>query len=150
MQGLPQQDAVRVDVALVVVLLVTDDLRCHVAVGARLGGVVLAPEARRDAKVGHLGVARLVEQDVCRAHVAVHHAIGVRKCERHEQLMDVVPNVYVCEGGIQQFEVCVGHVFKHQRRSFAARVAHSVEQLDHIRTATQILQDLDLEIIHFL
>ena len=50
---------------LVVVLLVTDDLGCHVAVGAGLGRVLRA-EARRDAKVGQLDVQVLVEQHVGR------------------------------------------------------------------------------------
>ena len=65
MEHLPQQHAVRVDVALVVVLLVADDLRCHVAVGPRLGGVVRS-EAGGDAEVGELDVHVLVEQHVGR------------------------------------------------------------------------------------
>jgi hypothetical protein len=75
-QQLPQQDAVRVHVRLLVVRRVRDDLGCHPPVRARLGGH--HPSARvqqaRDAEVGDLDAARIVEEEVRGLEVAVHHA----------------------------------------------------------------------------
>ena len=52
MHDLPEQHAIREDVALLVVALVRDHLGRHRAVGARLGRV-LGAEVGRDAKVAH-------------------------------------------------------------------------------------------------
>ena len=75
-QQLPQHDAKGVHVHLVGVPLHADDLGRRPrrrAASRQLGGVVAVQHARQ-AKVGHLGVQRLIHQDVARLEVALHNA----------------------------------------------------------------------------
>ena len=63
---------------------------------------------------------------------------------RLEQLVDVEADVGVDEGGVERLEVGVVDVLEHQAGRLGLRVAHHVQQLDHVGAAVQVLQDLDL------
>ena len=86
----------------------------------------------------------VVDHHVVRLDVAVHHAVGVAVVQRLEQLEDVVPDVVVRQGRVQDLEVGVVHVLKDEGGGLALRVADDVEELDDVGTAAHVLEDLDL------
>lgn len=63
----------------------------------------------------------MVDHDVVRFHVAVHDAARVAKVEGLEEFKDVVPDVVVGQARVEDFEVGVVDVFKHQTRRLALR-----------------------------
>jgi hypothetical protein len=91
-QQLEEEDAERVLVGAVVGLLAGRLLRREVVARPHdrpgLRDPALLLEEPRDAEVGHLRGAELVEQDVLRLHVAVHDAVGVRVREAARRLAD--------------------------------------------------------------
>jgi hypothetical protein len=74
----------------------------------------------------------------------MHHTVGVAVVERLEKLKDVITNIIIREGGIQDLEVRVVNVFEDEGRGLGLRIAYNVEQLDNVGTATHVLKDLDL------
>mmetsp|Transcript_12929 Transcript_12929/g.36903 ORF Transcript_12929/g.36903 Transcript_12929/m.36903 type:complete len:382 (-) Transcript_12929:17-1162(-) len=86
----------------------------------------------------------VVDHDVVGLHVAVHDAVGVAIIQRLEQLEDVVPDVVVRQGGVQDLEVGVVHVLEDEGGGLALRVADDVEELDDVGSAAHVLEDLDL------
>lgn len=61
-----------------------------------------------------------------------------------EQLIDVVPDVIVRKSGVEDLEVGVVHKLKDETGSLGLGVSDDVEELDHIRTATKVLENLNL------
>ena len=61
-----------------------------------------------------------------------------------QQLQNVEANIEVIQCRVQHLEVCVVHILKDQAGRLGLRVPDNIQQLDHIRTTAQILQDLDL------
>jgi hypothetical protein len=60
-----------------------------------------------------------------------------------QQLVNVVANVIVAQGRIQDLEVDVVNVLEYQRWRLGMRIAHNVQELDDVGTTTEVLQDLD-------
>mmetsp|Transcript_21970 Transcript_21970/g.54128 ORF Transcript_21970/g.54128 Transcript_21970/m.54128 type:complete len:215 (+) Transcript_21970:1020-1664(+) len=86
----------------------------------------------------------MIDHDVVRLHVTMHHAICMRERQCNQQLVDVIADVHIRECWIQDLEVRVGHMLKNEAGCFRPRVPHSVQKLDHIGPPPEILQDLDL------
>jgi hypothetical protein len=86
----------------------------------------------------------VVDHHVVRLDVAVHHAVGVAVVQSLEQLEDVVPDVVVRQGRVQDLEVGVVHVLEDEGGGLALRVADDVEELDDVGSAAHVLEDLDL------
>lgn len=61
-----------------------------------------------------------------------------------EQLVDVVAYVIIAECGIQDLEIRVVYIFKHQGRGFGLWVTHHVKQLNDVWAPMQVLQNLNL------
>ena len=77
----------------------------------------------------------VVDHHVVWLNIPVHDAVRVAVIERLEQLVDVVPDVEVRQGGVQHFEVHVVHVFKDEARSLALRIANHIQQLNDVLAA---------------
>ena len=63
----------------------------------------------------------VVDHDVVRFHVAVHDAARVAEVEGLEEFKDVVPDVVVGQARVEDFEIRIVDVFKHQTRRLALR-----------------------------
>jgi hypothetical protein len=86
----------------------------------------------------------VVDHHIVGLDVAVHDAIRVRELEGNKQFVDVVANVRVCEGRVQDFEIRVVDMLKDQARSLGLRIAHNVKQLNDVGSPAQVLQDFYL------
>lgn len=60
-----------------------------------------------------------------------------------EQFEDIEAHVVVDEPWVKRPEICVVHILKDQRGCLALTVSHHVQQCHDIRTAGEVLQDLD-------
>ena len=82
----------------------------------------------------------------------MHDSIGMAIIQRFQKLVDVVSNVIIREGGIQDLEVGVIDVLKNETWRLRLRVANNVQKLDDIFAAAQVLQyfylSLDLLLFH--
>ena len=82
----------------------------------------------------------------------MHDSIGMTIIQRFQKLVDVVSNVIIREGGIQDLEVGVIDVLKNETWRLRLRVANNVQKLDDIFAAAQVLQyfylSLDLLLFH--
>jgi hypothetical protein len=89
---------------------------------------------------------------IVRFHVPMHDSIGMTIIQRFQKLVDVVSNVIIREGGIQDLEVGVIDVLKNETWRLRLRVANNVQKLDDIFAAAQVLQyfylSLDLLLFH--
>ena len=70
----------------------------------------------------------------------MHDSIGMTIIQRFQKLVDVVSNVIIREGGIQDLEVGVIDVLKNETWRLRLRVANNVQKLDDIFAAAQVLQ----------
>mmetsp|Transcript_9124 Transcript_9124/g.28278 ORF Transcript_9124/g.28278 Transcript_9124/m.28278 type:complete len:520 (-) Transcript_9124:64-1623(-) len=86
----------------------------------------------------------VVDHHVVRLDVAVHDALRVAVLERAQQLKDVVADVVVRQPRVEHLEVGVVYVLEDEAGRLGLRVTHDVHQLDGVRPAAQVLQDLDL------
>ena len=64
----------------------------------------------------------MVDHDVVGLYIAVHYAVGVAVVERLQELGDVIPNVIVGKGGVEDLEVCVVDVLKDEGRGLGLDV----------------------------
>lgn len=62
----------------------------------------------------------------------------------NQDFVDVVADVEVGECRVKNLEIGVVHVLKDEAGRFGVRVPHYVQELNHVRAAGQVLQDLDL------
>lgn len=96
-----KNDSARPRVSLCAVVAFTrDDLRSRVRRRATSGveqAVLELIRKRREAEVGDLEVAVLVQEKVLRLHVAVSHAVLVAEGERRNQLPEVTPRLRLRE-----------------------------------------------------
>ena len=86
----------------------------------------------------------MVYHDVVGLDIPVHDPFAVAKVQRLEELKDIVPHVVVNKLRIEASEVRIVDIFKYQGRRLALAVSDHVQQRNHIWSARQILQDLDL------
>lgn len=61
-----------------------------------------------------------------------------------EQLEQVESNVKVAQCWVEHLEIQIVNVLEHQRRSLRYGVLDYIKQPDDVRSATEILQNLDL------
>ena len=99
----------------------------------------------RACKARTLPVSRRLQGCPHAGAAAAHaHIEPAPKRARLEQLVDVEADVGVDERGVERLEVGVVDVLEHQAGRLGLRVAHHIQQLDHVGAAVQVLQDLDL------
>ena len=63
-----------------------------------------------------------------------------------EQLQDVVSDVVVHKGGIQDLEVCIVNMLKNKAWCLRLLVANNIQQLDNVGTSAKILKNFDLSL----
>lgn len=88
----------------------------------------------------------MINHDVMGLHIAVHDTLAVTEVQRLEELVDVEADIIVREAGVQGAEIGVVDSLKHQARSLALVVPNNVEQSYDVRTASKILENLDLSL----
>ena len=86
----------------------------------------------------------VVDHHVVRLDVSVHNSIGVAKVQSLQQFEDVIADVVVEQGGVQDFEVRVVDVLEYQGGGLGLWVADDIQQFDDIRPSAEVLKDLDL------
>mmetsp|Transcript_2849 Transcript_2849/g.8330 ORF Transcript_2849/g.8330 Transcript_2849/m.8330 type:complete len:231 (+) Transcript_2849:733-1425(+) len=86
----------------------------------------------------------MIDHHIVWLHISVHDPLGVAEVQRLQQLVDIEPDVVVRERLIQHLEVGVVDILKNEAGSLRLRVADNVQQLNDVRTATEVLQYLDL------
>lgn len=106
----------------------------------------------------------MIDHNVMRFHIAVHDALAVTEVQRLEKLEDVVPDINILELGIKAPKVGIVDILEDQGRGLALQwtlvlargsgwplgrathlgVAHNIQKSDHVGTAGQVLEDLDL------
>lgn len=86
----------------------------------------------------------VIDHDVVRLDIAMHHAVGMAVIQRLQQLVNVVSNVQVGQRGVQHLEIDVVDVLEDQRGGLALRIPDHVEELDDVGPAAHVLQYFDL------
>ena len=86
------------------------------------------------------------------SRLVIHRADGFAKRTLHvhfpylQQLVQIVPYVMVNQGWVQNLEICVVDILKHQAGSPGLRVPDYIQKLDNVCAPTDVLQDLDLSL----
>jgi uncharacterized protein (DUF433 family) len=88
----------------------------------------------------------MIDHDVMGFHISVHDTLAVTEVQRLEQLIDVEPDIVVREARVQGTEIGVVDCLENQARSLALVVPNNVEQSYDVRTASKILENLDLSL----
>mmetsp|Transcript_2371 Transcript_2371/g.6553 ORF Transcript_2371/g.6553 Transcript_2371/m.6553 type:complete len:237 (+) Transcript_2371:263-973(+) len=81
----------------------------------------------------------VVNHDVVRLDVSVHDTVRMAIIERLEEFEDVVSDVVVGEGGVEDFEVCVVDMFEDEGRRLRLRITDDIEELNDIGAAAHVL-----------
>ncbi len=92
----------------------------------------------------------VINHDVVRLDIPMHHTIGMAIIQRLEQLKNVVPNIEIRKRRVQNLEIRVVHMLKNETRRFTLRIPHNVQQLNDVRPPTHVLQDFDSAFDFFL
>uniref|UniRef100_A0AAG5D8W7 Secreted protein n=1 Tax=Anopheles atroparvus TaxID=41427 RepID=A0AAG5D8W7_ANOAO len=137
----------------VVVHLVVDQQLRALEVATSDAYVVLLPGVVElgQAPVDQTQLAVLViDHHVMGLHVAVHdaHAVAVVQCL--QQLVQIVPDVVVCERLVELLEVRIVHMLEDEGRRTGDRILHDRQQRDDVGAAPEILQNLNLAFDFFL
>ena len=126
---------------IVICLQIDQQLRAF-EVTARDSHVVLPP---RVVELGKSPVDEsqllfgVVDDDVVRLNIAVHHSGRVAEVEGDEQLVDVEAHVAVRERRVEDLEVDIVDVLENEARRLRGGVADDVEEAHYIGSARQIL-----------
>jgi hypothetical protein len=85
----------------------------------------------------------VINHDVVGLDITMHHPVGMTIVQSLEELKDVVTNVIIAQGGIENFEVCIVDVFEDERRSLGLRVSDDIQKLNNVGPTAHILENFD-------
>mmetsp|Transcript_24785 Transcript_24785/g.44546 ORF Transcript_24785/g.44546 Transcript_24785/m.44546 type:complete len:298 (-) Transcript_24785:194-1087(-) len=86
----------------------------------------------------------VINHDIMRLDIPMHHPIGVTIIQRLEKLKNIIPNIIIRERGIQNLEIGIIHMLKDKRGSLGLGIPHHIEELDDVRPPAHVLEYLDL------
>mmetsp|Transcript_3399 Transcript_3399/g.7543 ORF Transcript_3399/g.7543 Transcript_3399/m.7543 type:complete len:331 (+) Transcript_3399:546-1538(+) len=92
----------------------------------------------------------VINHDVVRLDIPMHHTIGMAIIQRLEQLKNIIPNVKIRKSRVQNLEICIVDMLENEARSLTLRIPHHVQQLNDVRSPTHVLQDFDFAFDFFL
>mmetsp|Transcript_11268 Transcript_11268/g.24451 ORF Transcript_11268/g.24451 Transcript_11268/m.24451 type:complete len:303 (+) Transcript_11268:518-1426(+) len=137
---------------IIILLQIHQQLR-PLEIPARHTDIILPP---RMVKLGQPPINQpqlpllVIDHHIVRLHIPVHHPIGMTVIQRLEKLKYVIPNIIIRQRRIQYLKVGIIHMFENQTGGLALRIPHHIQQLNDVRPAAHILQNLDLALDLFL
>ena len=88
----------------------------------------------------------VIDHDIVWLDVPMHDSLAMAEVERFEKFVDVVSNVIVDEFWVETSEIGIVDIFEYKGRCFALTISHDVQESNNVRSARQVLQDLDLSL----
>lgn len=76
-------------------------------------------------------------------YVTVHDSIGMTVIQGFQELKDVVTNIKIREGGIQNLKVGIVDMLKYEGGCLGLWITYDIQELNNVGSATHILQDFD-------
>ena len=61
----------------------------------------------------------MIDHNVMRFHISVHNALAVAEIQGLQKLKDVIPDIEICEFGVEVPEIRIVHVLEDKGRCLA-------------------------------